>query len=108
LDNTAIIAKLIVLVNSILTITVNTCPTRSMPSLRSCVRSSRGPSRNEVAVVGAPAEGPKRFAGLQNGNAQKRVPAQVHSIPQVSDIYVNSYNSRVCEIFMKPNMYNGF
>ena len=46
------IAKLIVLVNSILTMTVNTCPTGNMPSLRSCVRSSRGPPRNEVAVDG--------------------------------------------------------
>jgi hypothetical protein len=39
-----------VLVNSILTMTVNTCPTGNSPSLRSCVRSSKGPPRNKVAV----------------------------------------------------------
>ena len=52
MNNTAMIAKLIVLVNSILTMTVNTCPTGNIPSLRSCVRSSRGPPGNEVAVDG--------------------------------------------------------
>ena len=39
------IAKLIVLVTSTLSY-------GNMPSLRSCVRSSRGPPRNEVAVDG--------------------------------------------------------